>query len=89
MQLYKTVNSETKEPLVSVIMPCYKMGRFIGEALESVGKQSYLNWEVLAVDDCGVIFGNGCYPEPRKVGIKNMSCKLAELQEKCQLCFRG
>ena len=34
-------------------MPCYKMGRFIGEALESVGKQTYTNWEVLAVDDCG------------------------------------
>ena len=44
---------ETKKPLVSVIMPCYKMGRFIGEALESVGKQTYTNWEVIAVDDCG------------------------------------
>lgn len=53
LQLYKTVNSETKEPLVSVIMPCYKMGQFIGEALESVGKQTYTNWEVIAVDDCG------------------------------------
>jgi glycosyltransferase involved in cell wall biosynthesis len=41
------------EPLVSVIMPCYKMGRFIGQALESVGKQTYTNWEVIAVDDCG------------------------------------
>lgn len=29
------------------------MGQFIGEALESVGKQTYTNWEVLAVDDCG------------------------------------
>ena len=36
-----------------MIMPCYKMGRFIGEALESVGKQTYTNWEVIAVDDCG------------------------------------
>jgi glycosyltransferase involved in cell wall biosynthesis len=29
------------------------MGQFIGEALESVGKQSCPNWEVIAVDDCG------------------------------------
>ena len=43
----------SNHPLVSVIMPCYKMGRFIGEALESVGKQTYTNWEVIAVDDCG------------------------------------
>jgi teichuronic acid biosynthesis glycosyltransferase TuaG len=47
------VIEETKKPLVSVIMPCYKMGRFIGEALESVGAQTYTNWEVIAVDDCG------------------------------------
>ena len=47
------MTEESKHPLVSVIMPCYKMGRFIGEALESVGKQTYTNWEVIAVDDCG------------------------------------
>lgn len=41
------------KPLVSVIIPCYKMGRYIGQALESVGKQNYKNWEVIAVDDCG------------------------------------
>jgi len=38
---------------ISVIMPCYKMGRFIGEALASVGAQTYENWELLAVDDNG------------------------------------
>lgn len=38
---------------VSVIMPCFKMGKFIGEALASVGSQSDADWEVVAVDDCG------------------------------------
>ena len=41
------------ESLVSVIMPCYKMGEYIGEALESVAKQTYQHWEVIVVDDCG------------------------------------
>jgi glycosyltransferase involved in cell wall biosynthesis len=40
-------------PLVSVILPCYKMGQFISEALESIGSQVYTEWEVIAVDDCG------------------------------------
>ena len=39
--------------LVSVIIPCYKMGDYIGVALESVSKQTYKNWEVIVVDDCG------------------------------------
>ena len=29
------------------------MGKYIAEALDWVGKQSYANWEVIAVDDCG------------------------------------
>lgn len=29
------------------------MGQFIGEALESVGAQTYSNWEVIVVDDAG------------------------------------
>ena len=39
--------------LVSVIIPAYKMGQFIGEALESVGAQTYPHWEVIVVDDAG------------------------------------
>ncbi len=41
------------EPLVSIIIPCYKMGAYIGEALASVGRQTYAHWEIIAVDDCG------------------------------------
>ena len=39
--------------LVSVIMPAYKMGQFIGEALDSVGARTYPHWEVIVLDDAG------------------------------------
>lgn len=39
--------------LVSVLIPSFKMGQFIGEALESVGMQTYPHWEVIVVDDAG------------------------------------
>ena len=40
-------------PAFSIIIPAYKMGRFIGEALASVGVQSCRDWEVIVVEDCG------------------------------------
>lgn len=40
-------------PLVSVILPSFKMGKFVSQALESIGAQTYGNWEVILVDDCG------------------------------------
>lgn len=37
---------------VSVIMPTWNCGRFIGESIESVQRQTCGNWELLIVDDC-------------------------------------
>ena len=41
------------EPLISVVMPTYRMGAFIGAALGTVVAQTYTHWEVLVVDDRG------------------------------------
>ena len=37
--------------LVSVIMPAYNTESYIGDAIASVLKQTYTNWELLVVDD--------------------------------------
>ncbi|MFN2512411.1 MAG: glycosyltransferase [Pyrinomonadaceae bacterium] len=39
------------DELVSVIIPCYNQGQFLGEAIESLRGQSYRNFEVIVVDD--------------------------------------
>ena len=36
---------------VSVIMPCYNDGQYIEEALYSLRAQTYLNWELIVIDD--------------------------------------
>jgi glycosyltransferase involved in cell wall biosynthesis len=38
-------------PLVSVIVPTYNYGRFIGETLDSLRAQTYGRWECVVVDD--------------------------------------
>lgn len=38
--------------LVSIIMPTYKCGNFIGKSINSILAQTYKNWELIIVDDC-------------------------------------
>src|SRR6188508_2038149 len=37
--------------LISIIVPCYNVGPFLGETLESVLAQTYSNWECIIVND--------------------------------------
>lgn len=39
------------QPLVSIVMPVYNAGKFLGEALESMLGQTYTNWELFCFDD--------------------------------------
>jgi glycosyltransferase involved in cell wall biosynthesis len=41
----------SKTPLVSVIVPFLDVAPFLAEAIESVRKQTYANWELLLCDD--------------------------------------
>ncbi|UAB74711.1 glycosyltransferase family A protein [Mesoflavibacter sp. SCSIO 43206] len=40
-----------KTPLVSIIIPTYNRAHLIGETLESVMAQTYVNWECIVIDD--------------------------------------
>lgn len=47
----KTMKKQNKSSLASIIMPVYNAGDFLVEAIESVKKQTYKNWELIAIDD--------------------------------------
>ena len=38
--------------LVSIIMPSYNTAEYIAESIQSVLSQSYIDWELIVVDDC-------------------------------------
>ncbi|MGH7847275.1 MAG: glycosyltransferase [Candidatus Binatia bacterium] len=41
----------SREPLISVVIPCYNLGRYLHEAVESVLAQTFQDFEVIIVDD--------------------------------------
>lgn len=43
-----------KEPLVSILVPCFNHEKFIGDCLNSIVSQDYDNIEVLVSDDCSI-----------------------------------
>lgn len=42
-----------EKPLISIIIPCYNVEKYIDRCLQSVVCQTYSNIEVLLIDDCG------------------------------------
>jgi glycosyltransferase involved in cell wall biosynthesis len=47
----REVAVEVSEPKVTVIIPSYNYGHFVGEAIQSVLDQSLQEWELIVVDD--------------------------------------
>ena len=44
-------NQNGNSPAVTVYIPSHNYGRFLGEAIESVLRQSFTDWELLIIDD--------------------------------------
>jgi len=48
----KFLNVNIKNPKVSVVMPAFNMQEHISEAIDSVRRQNFEDWELIVVDDC-------------------------------------
>lgn len=53
----------TNQPLFSVLIANYNNGKYLMDAIESVRRQTYANWEIILVDDCSTDNSHALYKE--------------------------
>lgn len=46
------MEDQKEQPFFSIVMPAYKVEKYIGKAIESILRQTYPDWELIVVDDC-------------------------------------
>ena len=46
------MESQKKQPFFSIVMPAYKVEKYIGKAIKSILRQTFPDWELIVVDDC-------------------------------------
>lgn len=68
----------TQAPLVSVCIPAYQAGRFIGAAIESVLAQTYPHWELIIVDNASTddTHGVACSYDDRRISVRRNAVNL-------------
>lgn len=83
------------QPLVSVIMPCYNMEKYISDSIMSVRQQTYPHWELLIVDDASTdrtvaIVENLCQQDERiRYSVKPKHSGIADSRNQCLAMAKG
>lgn len=79
----------SKDPLVSVICLCYNHERFVGEAIDSILRQTYANLEIIIVDDASTDGSVGEIREALKIHPQIQFLELKENLGNCRAFNQG
>lgn len=67
-------------PAVSIIMPAYNCEKYICEAVESVLTQTFVDWELIIIDDCSL---DGTYHCMRELEKKDKRIRILKNKKNC------